>query len=220
MEFVLSPAILRLKTLIINVRLPQNLANFYIGSSAFRLPKRISIHYSTFRYVDKRNTTGFSKLIWSLKDLKKNYFWEWKIISTSFPQMSRPCNSEQFFILFTKNNLLNTFKESVYRCLHWEKKHNFGLFNRCLTVDRVSVLICQHLPSLFSYILIYPLQLSSHAFHSFTFFILTITSNSISVFKTICQRSPYRVIYLYFLTCVAVTFGCTLLLICSVHFVP
>lgn len=73
------------------------------------------------------------KLIWCLSDLNKLYFVEWEILSTSFSyekgkSVCYLCNTGQYSILFTKINLLHTFKERVYSCLRC-KNHTFIFFN-------------------------------------------------------------------------------------------
>lgn len=105
---------------------------FNMGRSASQLSRIISNHNSTFKHIPKHNTTRFSKLIWFVAYLHNQYFLKWKNLSNSFScdqgkSVCPLCNTVQFLILFSNNNLL--------------EKHTCIFFNECLPTHKFWPLI-------------------------------------------------------------------------------
>ena len=94
----------------------------YVGLATNCFKDRYRNHMSSFRPTNRRNDTELSKHIWTLKDAKKSFHVQWKVIKKCKPHdnVSKKCNlclQEKFFIicrmdLFT----LNKRNELVSSC--------------------------------------------------------------------------------------------------------
>ena len=103
----------------------------YIGL-ATNFKDRYRNHMTSFRHANRRNETELSKYIWTLKDARKPFRVQWKVLATCKPydNMSKKCNlclKEKFFII-CRNDLctLNKRNELASSCPH---RNRFTLKN-------------------------------------------------------------------------------------------
>ena len=103
----------------------------YVGL-ATNFKDRYRNHMTSFRHANRRNETELSKYIWTLKDARKPFRVQWKVLATCKPydNMSKKCNlclKEKFFII-CRNDLctLNKRNELASSCPH---RNRFTLKN-------------------------------------------------------------------------------------------
>ena len=103
----------------------------YVGL-ATNFKDRYRNHMTSFRHANRRNETELSKYIWSLKDARKPFRVQWKVLATCKPydNVSKKCNlclKENFFII-CRNDLctLNKRNELASSCPH---RNRFTLKN-------------------------------------------------------------------------------------------
>ena len=104
----------------------------YVGSTSTTFKLRLANHNQSFSKPALRNSTTLSKYIGNLKDNRKAYSIDWKILkrTRAYNSNTKTCNlclSEKFIIL-CKPELcsLNSRKETMNQCRH---KSNFLLKN-------------------------------------------------------------------------------------------
>ena len=103
----------------------------YVGL-ATNFKDRYRNHMTSFRHANRRNETELSKYIWTLKDARKPFRVQWKVLATCKPydNVSKKCNlclKEKFFII-CRNDLctLNKRNELASSCPH---RNRFTLKN-------------------------------------------------------------------------------------------
>ena len=104
----------------------------YVGL-ATNFKDRYRNHMTSFRHANRRNETELSKYIWTLKDTRKPFRVQWKVLATCKPydNVSKKCNlclKEKFFII-CRNDLictLNKRNELASSCPH---RNRFTLKN-------------------------------------------------------------------------------------------
>ena len=107
----------------------------YVGL-ATNFKDRYRNHMTSFRYANRRNETELSKLIWTLKDARKPFRVQWKVLATCKPydNMSKKCNLclKEIFFIICRNDLctLNKRNELASSCPH---RNRFTLKNFKIT---------------------------------------------------------------------------------------
>ena len=103
-----------------------------LANSFLLFSDRYRNHMTSFRHANRRNETELSKYIWTLKDARKPFRVQWKVLATCKPydNVSKKCNlclKEKFFII-CRNDLctLNKRNELASSCPH---RNRFTLKN-------------------------------------------------------------------------------------------
>ena len=105
-------------------RKDNNTSETYIGLTENAFKTRYRNHTASFRHTKHRNSTEFSKHVWSLKDNNVDYSISWRIISSSlsYNSSSKRCNlclKETFFIICPPDlSSLKKRNELVSSCRH------------------------------------------------------------------------------------------------------
>ena len=95
----------------------------YVGSTGEKFKTCWYKHMSDFRIRDNAKTE-LGKYIWKMKDYKRRYRIEWKILAktaiyNSDTNICNLCNKEKFFILFRpETSTLNKRDEILSKCPH------------------------------------------------------------------------------------------------------
>ena len=103
--------------------LPETTTENYVRLAS-NFKERYRNHQTSFRYTRKRNKTELSKYIWDLKDRKKSFRVNWRVLRTCKPynNENRKCNlclQEKYFITFRKDlSSLNKRNELASLCRH------------------------------------------------------------------------------------------------------
>ena len=76
----------------------------YIGLTSTEFKTRFTNHKSSFNVPDRRNSTELSKHVWDLKDNRKDFHIQWKIVCQANPynNVTKKCNlclAEKYYII-------------------------------------------------------------------------------------------------------------------------
>ena len=111
----------------LDVTLDLRSEKYYVGLTATEFKTRWLNHQMSFKHEEKRNDTELSKYLWQLKEKKKDFSIEWKILAKAraYTNLTKPCNlciTEKFFIISKpKMATLNKRNELVSTCRHRRK---------------------------------------------------------------------------------------------------
>ena len=116
----------------------------YVGL-ATNFKDRYRNHMTSFRHANRRNETELSKYIWTLKDARKPFRVQWKVLATCKPydNVSKKCNlclKENFFIICWNDlctlNKRNELASSCPLILPDECGHLLTIRNRSVAIKR------------------------------------------------------------------------------------
>ena len=99
----------------------------YVGLTATEFKTRWRNHQMSFKREEKRNDTELSKYLWQLKEKKKDFAIEWKVLAKAkaYSNLTKRCNlciTEKFFIISKPQMAtLNKRNELVSTCRHRRK---------------------------------------------------------------------------------------------------
>ena len=99
----------------------------YVGLTATEFKTRWRNHQMSFKREEKRNDTELSKYLWKLKEKKKDFAIEWKVLAKAkaYSNLTKRCNlciTEKFFIISKPQMAtLNKRNELVSTCRHRRK---------------------------------------------------------------------------------------------------
>ena len=107
---------------------PNIIANHshYIGLTENTFKDRFYKHKNSFKYESERNTTKLSNFVWEKKHANTETNPRWNILDKARaykPETKRCllCLTENYHIIFSKLNLLNSRNELVTKCCHGNK---------------------------------------------------------------------------------------------------
>ena len=103
----------------------------YAGMTGGKFKKRISSHYSDFKYASGKKSTSLSKFIWKLQSENTPFQIEWDTLESarSYKKGDRFCQlcvcEKKWIAMLDPNERINTSDEFVSKCPH-KRKYKLG----------------------------------------------------------------------------------------------
>ena len=107
----------------------------YVGLAATEFKTRWRNHQMSFKHEEKRNDTELTKYLWQLKEKKKDFSIEWKILAKAiaYTHLTKRCNlciTEKFFLLYPNRKWRPKTKEmNLYQLVGIEENTFLGIIN-------------------------------------------------------------------------------------------